>query len=681
MNDDFVSASIDRADHKILVVDDNPATRYATARMFRAAGFKTAEAVDGTEALRMGAEGISAAVLDVHLPDIDGFEVCRRWRKDPHTAMLPVVHLSAAYIQDKDKVEGLNSGADAYLTHPAEPPVLIATVQSLIRARLAEDQLRKSEAKFRAIYNEADSGIALVNETGTFVDANPAMLRMLGRGFEQVVGHKIVEFSAADSLPLVRSLFEHADVAGGQWRDVIALTVPEGDDVYLEWAMSQQIEPGLRVGVVNNISARMAFQAQRESLLNREKAARIVAEQHSQTKDDFIAILSHELRNPLNAILMAVDVLLARGDSTEITARLQMIKRNANTQARIIADILDMARITSGKMALERELLDPAALITASLDGLKSMIDQQRLTVALEIDSTRGMATLDATRFQQIFWNIFHNAIKFSQPGGRIDVSLRNTPTLLTLVIRDYGKGIDAEFLKTIFDKFTQGSTPGNRAHGGLGLGMAIVSQLVHLHQGAVRVESAGLGHGATVVVEIPTVFVPPDNVIQQYEPQRSGADAALSGLVILVVEDEPQNREMLTLVLKDRGAQVRTAASYDEALHELSYARPDLIVSDIGLPERDGYELMLEIRRREVIAQTLPRMPAIALTAFARSEDVARAHEVGFDAHLAKPLSALDLVVLIAALVSRSSGVTPAHASDIHADIHPSGAGGEAGT
>lgn len=656
MNDINLSSGIDRSRHKILVVDDNPATSYSTARTFRAAGFMTAEASTGTEALTMSLDGVSVIVLDVHLPDIDGFEVSRRLRENPKTKSLPVVHLSAAFIDDKDKAAGLNSGADAYLTHPAEPPILIATVQALIRARLAEDQVRKSEAKFRAIYTEAESGIALVDSSGGFVETNPAMLRMLGRASEDVIGHKIWEFATEESTQLVRALVEREDSAVGQWREVFSLTVPDKDDVFLEWTMSQHIEPGLRVGIVTNISARMKFQEQRERLLDREKAARTIAEQHSQTKDNFIAILSHELRNPLNAIQMAVDVLLAKNAAPEMVGGLQMIKRNVNSQARIIADILDMSRLSSGKMALERELIDPTTLISTSIEAMKSAINNRQLKVNVDMVSATKQVWLDATRFQQIFWNIFGNAIKFSEPGGSVAVSLANHKQVLTLVIQDHGKGIEQEFLKTIFDKFTQGVTPGNRSHGGLGLGMTIVNELTHLHGGTVRVESEGLGQGTKVTVEIPIVSALSEDNKMDINTQYRDNDVDLSGVDILVVEDEPQNREMLSLILKDRGAHVRTAGSYDEALKALTEAKPDLIVSDVGLPGRDGYELIYEIRRRESVALGSCRIPAIAVTAFGRSEDISRALAVGFDAHLAKPLNALDLLAVVSKSVIKKN-------------------------
>ncbi|RZL96067.1 MAG: response regulator, partial [Variovorax sp.] len=468
---DVVGVTINRADHTVLVVDDNPATRYSTGRTLRAAGFRTVEAASGAEALRMSEDNISAVVLDVHLPDIGGFEVCRLLREKPLTAVLPVVHLSATYVEDKHKIQGLDSGADAYLTHPAEPPILIATVQALVRARMAEDRLRKSESKFRAIYTQAESGIALVDAAGPASAAVPGWPRQRCRRSDEVIGQQVQSFASSKWELLVRSLIQHTHAAGTLWREVIVLQHADGDDVHLEWTMSPHVEPGLRVGIVSNISERMKLEMQREDLLEREKVARAAAEQHSQTKDDFVAVLSHELRNPLNAMLMGLHMLLSRGGTPETVKGLRMIERNAKSQARIISDILDVSRINSGKLTLDRELVDPAALVQAAVDGMKSAIDERRLQVTLDVDDAHEPLWLDPTRFQQIFWNIFNNAVKFSNPGGEVRATLTREDRSLVLTVVDQGKGIDADFLSTIFEKFSQGSTPGNRAHGGLGLG------------------------------------------------------------------------------------------------------------------------------------------------------------------------------------------------------------------
>lgn len=651
---EVVGSTIDRSQHTVLVVDDNPATLYSTARTLRAAGFKTKEAVTGHEALSIsGDDGISAVVLDVHLPDINGFDVCRKLREHPDTAVLPVIHLSATYIADKDKVAGFNSGADAYLTHPAEPPILIATVQTLVRARLAEEKLRKSEAKFRAIYTRAESGIALIDQSGIFVDANPALLRMLGRTYDDVIGRKVVDFVTPQWVSTVKGLVDKEDSSASELTETFSLSRPDGEEVHLEWTMSSHGEPGLHVGIVSNISARMKLEEQRENLLEREKAARTSAEQHSQTKDNFIAVLSHELRNPLNAILMGLHVLLKKGVPPDTVNSLRMIERNAKAQARIISDILDVSRINSGKLTLDRELIDPALVVTSALEGMRGAIDQRQLSVTLDVSTAHGLIWLDATRIQQIFWNILNNAIKFSEPGGAIEVTLSQSGGALILVVQDHGKGIDPDFLKTIFDKFSQGDTPGNRSHGGLGLGMSIVKHLVELHSGSVRVESDGPGLGAKVTLEIPALSGPHLRVDLSVDSTMLDSDSSLTGVNILVVEDEPQNREMLTMILRDRGAHVVMAENYDEAIQSLDGEALSLLLSDIGLPDRDGYELVKELRRREQ-ENASPRLPAIAVTAFGRAQDVEKAIESGFDAHLAKPLRAHDLVALITRLTRR---------------------------
>ena len=653
-NSNVLGTTIDRSEHTVLVVDDNPATLYSTARTLRAAGFKTAEAVTGQEALsKSESDDISLVVLDVHLPDINGFEVCHKLREQPKTALLPVVHLSATFIDDKDKVDGLNAGADAYLTHPAEPSILIATVQALIRARSAEDQLRKSEAKFRAIYTQAESGIALLDASGVFVDANPALLRMLRRSADEVLGRMVVDFAPSRWAATVKRLVEKEEQSSNQWSESFALTVPDGEDVHLEWTMSTHLVPGLLVAVVSNISERIKLQEQRESLLEREKAARTSAEQHSQTKDNFIAVLSHELRNPLNAILMGLHVLLRKGGTPETVKGLRMIERNAKAQARIISDILDASRVNSGKLSLDRECIDLAAVLSSVLDGMSDDIARRRLSIILDVSTAHEPVWLDGTRMQQIFWNLFNNAFKFSEPGGEVQITLTRLGNMLTLVVRDHGKGIDPEFLKIIFEKFSQGDTPGNRLNGGLGLGLSIVKSLAELHGGSVKVDSEGLGKGATITLTIPALQPPPDWQDLTRDIAALDPDSNLNGVTILVVEDEPQSREMLTMILRDRRARVLTAENYDEAIQGLHAEFPDVLLSDIGLPNRDGYELIKEFRRLEQ-EQSLPRRPAIAVTAFGRPQDAEKALEAGFDAHVAKPLRAHELLTLIANFIRK---------------------------
>jgi PAS domain S-box-containing protein len=657
---EVINRTIDRGAHTVLVVDDNPATRYSTARVIRAAGFKTAEAGTGGEALALTGTGVSAVVLDVDLPDMNGFEVCKAIRMQPDTVALPVVHLSAIYAKSEDRVAGFNAGADAYLVHPAEPAVLIATLQALIRARLAEESLRRSETRFRAIYSEAQSGICLIDAQGRFADANPAFERLLGRTREQLVGQRISDFAPAAQAALVAQHTVPADDAGGGWRGEFALVDARGTPVQLEWRISAHVEPGLRIGIALDISDRAQLEHRRREMLEREQAARAVAERHSRTKDDFIAVLSHELRTPLNAIVGWVHILKRRAEgSVELLKGLAAIDRSVKTQARIISDILDVSRINSGKLRLEQEWSDPAELVSASVASLRDSLDNRQLTIDLEIEPGPWKAWIDPVRFQQIFWNLLTNAIKFSHSGGTIKVSLSHAGPMARLAVQDFGQGIAPEFMDQLFDRFSQSDAPGTRYHGGLGLGLSIVKHLVELHGGTIRVESAGLGHGTTMQVDLPlggprkAVLDAAPAPAPAPEPEQGAGERGkkvLAGAEVLVVEDDAEAGEMLSMILGDRGAHVRVARDYESALRGLRERWPDVLVSDIGLPGRDGYELMRRVR--EATPHGRARLPAIALTAFSRAEDEASALAAGFDRHLAKPLKPHELIGAVARML-----------------------------
>ncbi|APW40692.1 hypothetical protein RD110_14075 [Rhodoferax koreense] len=627
-----LNVSIDRSKHTVLVVDDNPVTRYATVRTLTAAGFMAKEADSGGEAIVSAASGVSAVVLDVNLPDINGFEVCRRLRQQPTTTAIPVVHLSAAFVSDTDKVAGLNAGADAYLIHPAEPALLIASVQALIRARMAEERVHRSEAKFRSIYDQAQSGIALIDAAGHFRDANPVMLRMLGRTADAVIGRSILEFVAPPDRTRVEALTSSVALNQESARDECQFLTPAGLPVHAELSVSLPVENDLRIVAVADISDRVALERERQALLDREQAARVAAEKHSRSKDDFVAVLSHELRNPLSAILMNVHQLGRQNPPEKFIKFIDAIQRNASTQARIISDILDVSRINSGKLSLELEWIDPAALIASSLDSMKPLADKRGIVLQVSDAPAGCMAYLDGARFQQIFWNILNNAIKFSNQDATVEVSLVLREGELILCVKDHGKGIDAAFIPRIFDKFAQTDLPGSRSAGGLGLGMSIVKHLVELHSGTVAVESPGLGQGTTVTVKLPQKIAAAADL--------AGGDSNdmyfLTGRKILLVEDDREAADLLVLILQDRGAQVQWACDAREGLLALAETGFDLIVSDIGLPGMDGHQLLRTVRSG---AGRNARIPAIALTAFGRDSDKQTAAEAGFDIHLSKPL------------------------------------------
>jgi CheY-like chemotaxis protein len=322
------------------------------------------------------------------------------------------------------------------------------------------------------------------------------------------------------------------------------------------------------------------------------------------------------------------------------------------TQARIISDVLDVSRINSGKLQLYREAVDPAAVIADSLVSLRASVDEKSLQVDRSgVESSPAAAWLDPARFQQVFWNLMTNAIKFSEAGGEIRVALRREGERLLLSVQDFGQGVAPEFLPHLFERFTQGEPATNRAHGGLGLGLSIVQHIAELHGGEARAFSAGIGQGCTMTVEF---LVGPPAAADGADSEPDGDEPlpelpALRGCEVLVVEDDRDSREMLQMVLQDRGAVVRTAADYAGALAALAAHWPDALVCDIGLPERDGYEVIREARRLQPAG--LPRLPAVALTSFTRTEDRTKALEAGFDLHVPKPLKPHLLLAAIALL------------------------------
>ena len=647
---------IDRSQHEVLVVDDDPASRYATVRLLRHAGFRVREAANGVDALAMADEGVSAAVLDVHLPDIDGFELSRRLRSRPQTSRVPVLHLSAAFVTDEDKVRGLDAGADAYLTHPVEPAVIVASVQALVRTRVAEEAMRRSEAKFRTIYAQAPAGIGLLDEQGRFIDANPALLLLLARHADAVVGHRLADFlpapwseRIASGLPAAEVLATHPD---------IPLIDAGGKPVPVQWTVSAHIEPGVSMVVVTDISQRVHLENQRRSLLDAEREARGTAERMNRMKDDFIAVLSHELRAPLNAIMGWTHILKLRGGNEETMRGLAAIERNGNMQARMIADILDMSRLNLGKLPLELGLLDAHEVVHAAVEAMRPSIREHEQQLVLDLGPVSRRMRADSSRVQQVLWNLLSNAVKFSPRGGQIRVSVREEGAGVRLTVADDGQGINPDFLPFLFDRFTQGDAAGSRHRSGLGLGLSIVKQLTEAHGGKVLATSEGLGRGAAIGVWLPfepseSATAPDPASLLTAALDTDETARSLEGLRLLVVDDDPESCAMLQLILGERGASVSAAQDYDSALKIFEVLDPDVVISDIGMPGRTGYDLIREIRQRARHGRVTP---AIALTSFTRTQDLVQARDAGFDAHCAKPLQPLQLVQTIRRVVDEDS-------------------------
>ncbi|HEY7189516.1 MAG TPA: PAS domain S-box protein [Vicinamibacterales bacterium] len=386
---------------------------------------------------------------------------------------------------------------------------------------------------------------------------------------------------------------------------------------------------------------------ERERLLEAERAARADAERANRVKDEFVAMVSHELRTPLNAILGWTQLMVEPGVGADVVTRgLGVIRRNTRLQTQLISDLLDMSRILSGKLRLDIAQIDLRSVVSDAIDTVQHNADDKRIAIRRELDNAAGLIAGDPGRIQQIVWNLLSNAIKFTAEGGQITVRLRKSGLDAEIAVTDTGVGIRPEFLPQLFDRFHQADQSITRRFGGLGLGLSIVKHLAELHGGTVRAHSAGIGQGATFTVVLPSsiaaVVDAPLNVVPRDSVQPHDS---LRGIRILVVEDERDTCEFLDRFLTGHGAQVVIARSAAQAL-ALIDDKVDMIVGDIGLPDVDGYDLMRRIRK--LPANAGGAMPAIALTAYARTEDRTRAFNAGFQAHLAKPIEPAELVATI---------------------------------
>lgn len=395
---------------------------------------------------------------------------------------------------------------------------------------------------------------------------------------------------------------------------------------------------------------------ERVALLLREQKSREAAEAANRSKDQFLAMVSHELRTPLNAIL-GYSQLLVEGDyDREQTARmLRAIERNAKVQAHLIEDLLDVSRIVSGKLRLDVRPIDPIPVIENAIEAVRPAAEAKAIRLKSVLDPSTGLILGDPDRLQQVIWNLLSNAIKFTPEEGEVEIALALVSPHVQIRVSDTGTGIDPGFLPRLFERFSQADGSAKRSRSGLGLGLAIVRHVVELHGGTVQAESPGEGKGSTFTVKLPVRAVqmkssPPVETFIFGEEEDPAT--TLEGLSVLVVDDEADARELLSLALSRRRASVQTAGSVGEALERLEREEPDILVSDLAMPGEDGYALIRRLRTLEEKRGKL--IPAVALTAYAGWDDRQRALSAGFQAHLAKPVAPAQLARVIAALSRR---------------------------
>jgi len=403
------------------------------------------------------------------------------------------------------------------------------------------------------------------------------------------------------------------------------------------------------VTTIEDISGRLAGEGELRKQIEIQRSARLAAERALRSKDEFLSVVSHEMRTPLNAVLGWSRILLDRQDvDADLLARaLQVIHRNASAQARMIDDLLDVARLASGKLRLEMQLVEPAAVTLAAVDVISPSAKAKEIEIRTHLEAGAPPILGDPHRLQQVVSNLLSNAVKFTEPGGLVEIRVSPVGTGTRIQVSDTGHGISPAFLPFVFDRFRQSDSSSARRHGGLGLGLALVRELVELHGGTVAVDSPGEERGSTFVVDLPAASRQSPG-----RPSVGGSDLpSLAGLRVLVVEDEADARELLSEVLSRCGAIVVAASSCEEALAAIHGSPPDrlpnVLVSDLGMPEEDGYHLIRSLRRLR--PEEGGRIPAVAVTGYANSDDRQRALAAGYRSHVAKPVDPRALVSAVA--------------------------------
>jgi PAS domain S-box-containing protein len=656
----------------ILLVDDYPANVLALAAALEPLGHRLVRAGSGEEALKhVLKQDFALIIMDVQMPGMDGFQTVATIKMRERSRHIPVIFLTAHKKESAHVFKGYAYGAVDYLLKPFDAEILRskasvfvelwqrgvrlerkeAELRALERDRLA----RESEARYQALIEAIPQGVVAMRHDGSLYYANGVWRSYSG-----------LDAGASESL---WSAVHEDDVARvlERWAEARATRTPLTTETRLRRARDgEQRWHLLHVLPLFDGKGHDGWIAVMTDIHD-EKLARVQAETASRAKDEFLATLSHELRNPLNAILGWTRMLRAGKLDVGRTARaLETIERNAEMQAALIEDMLDVSRIITGKLRLEVRAVDVRQVVQAALDTVRLAAEAKQIEIGVQLEEDIDLTSGDPDRLQQVVWNLLSNAIKFTPRGGHVRVTTRRAGTQVELSVSDDGPGINAEFLPFVFDRFRQADSSSTRMHGGLGLGLAIVRHLCELHGGTVAVSSEGPGRGACFTVRLPLCPVAADAAAATASaPARPsvplGDGGTLAAMRVVVVDDEPDARELLLAVLEHHGARACAAASASEALALVGQLCPDVLVSDIGMPGVDGYELMAQVRQ---LAGEAARTPALALTGFARAEDGQRAMAAGFDAHLAKPVDPAALVVAVQQLKRAEKSATETDAT-----------------
>jgi PAS domain S-box-containing protein len=511
-----------------------------------------------------------------------------------------------------------------------------------------------TELLFTAIVDSSEDAIVSKNLRSIVMSWNKGAERTFGYSAEEMIGHSIIKLLPPDRLEEETHIL--ARIHRGERVEHFE-TVRRRKDGRL-------IDVSLTISPIRNDEGVIVGASKiARDITEQKEALRKLAEAHEQLKRadtmkaEFLATLSHELRTPLNAILGWVQILKNGATADDLAQGVPVIERNVRAQAQLIEDLLDMSRIEAGKVTLDIQPVDLAEIVSTSIETLRPAAQGKNIRLTSAFSSIGGLVVGDKNRLQQILWNLLINAVKFTPKGGRVHVLIERSNSHVELSVTDSGQGIAPEFLGQVFDRFRQADSSTTRPHAGLGLGLSIVKHLTELHGGSVRVTSGGIGLGATFTISLPLQSVRHEpktlaNVERNAQVDEAATDADLNGIKVLVVDDEADSAGIVKRILERTGAKVRTAASMEDALTEFARFAPHVVLSDIGMPGHDGYELIARLR-------ALPggrNVPAVALTALARTEDRTRALRAGFQLHVPKPVDSAELIAVVQNLANLRS-------------------------
>ncbi|MFN6514370.1 MAG: response regulator [Nostoc sp. CreGUA01] len=599
-------------------------------------------------------------LADYALPSFDGISALEIARNQ--CPEVPFIFVSAV-LGEELAIEALKNGATDYVLKQRLGRLVLSVERALREAKerrdrqIVEESLQKSEAKYRRIVDTSYEGICTIDSQGRTEFVNQRMSQMLGYTAAEMLGRSIFDFiDRLDGITAPEKL---------QWLQKQDNDLKEGrcrckDGSYI-WTLisaraiySEQHEFLGAIAMLTDITDRKRTESERDRLLQLEKLARAEAEAANRIKDEFLAVLSHELRSPLNPILGWAKLLQSRKfDETALKKALLIIERNAKLQAQLIEDLLDVSRILQGKLNLNMASVDLASTIEAAMETVRLAAEAKTIHIETMLDPTVGRVLGDPARLQQIVWNLLSNAVKFTATGGRVNVQLECIDAHAQLTVSDTGKGITPDFLPHVFDYFCQGDNTTTRKFGGLGLGLAIARHLVEMHGGVIWVQSLGEEQGSTFTVRLPLIK---NNATSKYEVNANSATPVsafppLIGVKVLIVDDNADSRDFFSFVLEEFGATAIAVASASEALDILAQLKPDILLSDIGMPEMNGYMLIEQIRAFEAQAGR-EKIPAIALTAYAGEIDRQEALQAGFQQHIVKPVAPDELLMAISSLI-----------------------------